>query len=97
MERFKEATKGQTTTDICVLFSFWQANFSNGSNLKTLADERNMSLNYASKSFNNKSILPYDRHRSIISNDATGTAKEHAGDEEVSDLRPFSDRGKSAD
>ena len=27
MEKFKEASKGQETTDICVLFSFWQANF----------------------------------------------------------------------
>lgn len=27
MERYKEDNKGQGTTDICLLFSYWQANF----------------------------------------------------------------------
>ena len=27
MKEYKKATKGESTTDICVLFSFWQSNF----------------------------------------------------------------------
>ena len=43
MEKFKEESKGQGTTDICVLFSFWQSNFAtmNGQQLKNLLASSN--------------------------------------------------------
>ena len=36
MEKFKEESKGQGTTDICMLFSFWQSNFANTQHMKHL-------------------------------------------------------------
>lgn len=48
MERFKEDNNGVATTDVCVLFSYWQTNF---------AEEKTL-INYNSKSFNNKTYLP---------------------------------------
>lgn len=67
MERFKEENNGVGTTDICVLFSFWQTNF--GLCEAGLGDEGNAGkypeekswMNYHSKSFNNKTFLNNDR------------------------------------
>ncbi len=59
MDKFKEDHKGVETRDICVLFSYWQANFSH-SNFKIIpyADEKTSSfINFNSKSFNNKTYI----------------------------------------
>jgi hypothetical protein len=51
MDKYKEENHGKGTTDICILFSYWQINFG-----PKLEDDKTL-INYNSKSFNNKTYF----------------------------------------
>ena len=54
MEKFKEDNKGIETRDICVLFSYWQTNFSHHHKIE---EKTSSFINFNSKSFNNKTYI----------------------------------------
>ena len=70
MERYKEDNNGVSTTDIVMLFSYWQTNYGPNQtstlNLKsTIHDEKTL-INYNSKSFNNKTYFGHEQTQEIV-------------------------------
>ena len=65
MQRYKEDNNGVGTTDICILFSYWQINFDPDRNQKSLIHENQTLINYNSKSFNNKTYFNQNRPMSL--------------------------------
>lgn len=68
MDRYKKENNGIPTTDICLLFSYWQTNFGHAemllnSHKNTFTDEKTTFNNYNSKSFNNQTYFNNDRQQ----------------------------------
>jgi hypothetical protein len=60
MDRYKEDTGGQGTTDIIHLFNYWQSNYGQAlfnNQMKTTMNDDKTLINYNSKSFNNKTYV----------------------------------------
>ena len=66
IQRYKEDNNGVGTTDICILFSYWQINYGPESGVqKSMAQENQTLINYNSKSFNNKTYFNQNRPMSM--------------------------------
>lgn len=69
MQKYQEFNNNIGSTDICVLFSFWQTHFGSMTPLETNSDEadgRNHDenktwMNFNSKSFNNKTMFGHEQ------------------------------------